>query len=273
MFLNPDKVELAQRSLEREATVQANSLTVKTTPAFSIYFFKNLENSYSFRNILNIANLSKHWQTWFCSLFLVSVPVFFEAPLVRYAPWLSLIFTVGWLAIAKHLQEEPKTNSESRIWGSLIWGFSLTWLCGSLYWGWLRWEPAYHVPVEALALPWAIWATRQDSHRVGGWFYIGSLLGTAITDLYFYITHLFPDWQSLMQVESDLSLAQPILKNALALVETPWGMTWACVLAAMLLLIGNRAMRSTNLAHWAFGGAVLGTIFVDLLFFGVAILG
>jgi hypothetical protein len=76
-----------------------------------------------------------------------------------------------------------------------------------------------------------------------------------------------------MQVESDLSLAQPILKNALALVETPWGMTWACILAAFLLLIGNRAMRSPDLAYWAFGGAVLGTIFVDLLFFIVAILG
>ena len=170
MFLNPDKVELAQRSLEREATVQANSLTEKTTPAFSIYLFKNLENNYNPRNILNIANLSKHWQIWFCSLFLVSVPVFFEAPLVRYAPWLSLIFTVGWLAIAKHLQSAPK----SELWGSLIWGFSLTWLCGSIYWGWLRWEPAYHVPVEALALPWAIWAIGKPSHLVGGWFYIGS---------------------------------------------------------------------------------------------------
>jgi hypothetical protein len=259
LFLSPDKVELEERPLVR-TTVQVMPFTANVSSAFPQYLSQYL---------LATASLLSHWRMWFTSLFLVSVPVFFEAPLVRYAPWLSLICTVGWLAIAKYLQEEPKTKT----WGSLIWGFSLTWLCGSLYWGWLRWEPAYHVPVEALALPWAIWATRQDSHRVGGWFYIGSLLGTAITDLYFYITHLFPDWQSLMQVESDLSLAQPILKNALALVETPWGMTWACVLAAMLLLIGNRAMRSTNLAHWAFGGAVLGTIFVDLLFFGVAILG
>ena len=272
MFLTPDKVELEQRSLEREAPVQANSLTVKTTPAFSIYPFKNLDsldNNHIFVNLLNIANLSKYWQIWSSSLFLVSVPVFFEAPLVRYAPWLSLVFTVGWLAIAKHLQAAPK----SELWGSLIWGFSLTWLCGSIYWGWLRWEPAYHVPVEALALPWAIWAIRKPSHRVGGWFYIGSLLGTAITDLYFYITHLFPHWQALMQVESNVNLAKPILKNALALVETPWGMTWACILAAMLLMIGNKAMRSLDLAYWAFGGAVLGTIFVDLLFFSVAVLG
>lgn len=211
----------------------------------------------------------QYWRVWLASLFLVSVPVFFEAPLVRYAPWLSLICTVGWLAIAKHLREEQK----SPVWGSLLWGFSLTWLCGSLYWGWLRWEPSYHVPVEALALPWAIWGVRHEAYRVGSWFYIGSLFGTATTDFYFYITNLFPHWQALMQVESDVSLAQPILKNALALVETPWGMTWACVLAALLLITGNRAMRSPKPYYWAFAGAVLGTIFVDLLFFSAAVLG
>jgi hypothetical protein len=257
LFLSPDRVELEDRSLERtRSPVHGLALTANITSAFPKY-------------LLDTASLLQHWKVWLASLFLVSVPVFFEAPLVRQAPWLSLICTVGWLAIAKHLQEDPK----SKLWGSLIWGFSLTWLCGSLYWGWLRWEPAYHVPVEALALPWAIWATRNESHRVGGWFYIGSLLGTTITDLYFYIAHLFPHWKALMQVEADVSLAQPILKNALTLVETPWGMTWACVLAALLLIVGNRAMRSQNVCYWSFGGAVLGTIFVDLLFFSIAILG
>ncbi len=261
MFLSPDRVELEERSLERtRSPVQELPLTANLASALPQYLSKNL---------LATSSLSQHWRVWLASLFLVSVPVFFEAPLVRYAPWLSLICTFGWLAIAKQLQVEPKF----KLWGSLIWGFSLTWLCGSLYWGWLRWEPAYHVPVEALALPWAIWAIRDDSHRVGGWFYIGSLLGTAITDLYFYIADLFPSWKALMQVESNISLAQPILKNALTLVETPWGMTWACVLAAFLLIIGNKAMRSQHLGHWAFGGAVLGTIFVDLLFFIVAIIG
>ncbi|NUN65318.1 DUF3120 domain-containing protein [Pseudanabaena biceps] len=255
MFLNPDKIQLEERFLDRtRSPVQAQSLNATITSTFS-------------RSLPVTASLLQHWQMWLASLFLVSVPVFFEAPLVRHAPWLSLIFSVGWLAIAKHLQEDIKTS----LWGSLIWGFSLTWLCGSLYWGWLRWEPAYHVPVEALAMPWAIWAIRQNSHRVGGWFYIGSLAGTAITDFYFYITHLFPHWQALMQVEANVSLAQPILKNALSLVETPWGMTWACILAALLLTTANKAMRSLDFGYWAFGGAVLGTIFVDLLFFIVAI--
>lgn len=256
MFLNPDKIQIEEGLLERaRSPVHSHqSLNATITSAFP-------------RSLLVTASLLQHWQMWLASLFLVSVPVFFEAPLVRHAPWLSLIFSVGWLAIAKHLQEDVKTS----LWGSLIWGFSLTWLCGSLYWGWLRWEPAYHVPVEALATPWAIWAIRQNSHRVGGWFYLGSLCGTAITDFYFYITHLFPHWQALMQVESNVSLAQPILRNALNLVETPWGMTWACFLAAVLLTTANRAMRSLDFGYWAFGGAVLGTIFVDLLFFIVAV--
>jgi Protein of unknown function (DUF3120) len=261
LFLSPERIELKERSLERtRSPVREISLTSNVTSAFPQYLSKNL---------LSTASFLQNWQVWIASVFLVSVPVFLEAPLVRHAPWLSLICTVGWLAIAKHLQTESKTQ----MWGSLIWGFSLTWLCGSLYWGWLRWEPAYHVPVEALALPWAIWATRQDSHRVGGLFYLGSLFGTAITDLYFYIAHLFPNWKALMQVESNVSLAQPILKNALTLVETPWGMTWACILAALLLITGNKAMRSPSLGYWAFGGAVLGTILVDLLFFSVAVIG
>jgi hypothetical protein len=266
LFLTPDKVAVENRPQKySRSPFLANPLSGNMLAGNNIRsaFFK------SFQYWLTTSALVQHWQIWFASLFLVSVPVFFEAPLVRSAPWLSLIFTVGWLAIAKHWQEQPKT----KLWGSLIWGFSLTWLCGCLYWGWLRWEPIYHVPVEAIALPWAIWAIKKDSHRVGGWFYIGSLLGTAITDLYFAIAHLFPQWQALMQVEADTSLAQPILKSALALVETPWGMTWACILAALLLIVSNKAMRSNHLEYWAFGGALLGTIFVDLLFFGIAFFG
>jgi hypothetical protein len=260
LFLNPDKVRVPERSLERPKSPVQDLRLTGAALALPHYFA---------RHLLAIASLLNHWRIWFASLFLVSVPVFVEAPLVRYAPWLSLILSVGWLAIAKLLQKDAKYQ----VWGSLTWGFSLTWLCGSLYWGWLRWEPAYHVPTEALAIPWALWGLRNPCYRVGSWFYLGSLLGTAITDFYFYITSLFPHWQALMLVESDVSLGQEILKQALTLVETPWGMTWACILAALLLIMGNQAMRSPMLCHWAFAGAILGTIFVDLLFFSFAVLG
>jgi Protein of unknown function (DUF3120) len=208
---------------------------------------------------------------WLVAVFLVSVPVFFEAPLVRYAPWLSLVVTVGWLSISRQLME----NDKSLVWGSLIWGFSLTWLCGSIYWGWLRWEPLWHLPVEAIALPWAIWAmqlSQRNRYAVGAYFYLGSLLGTVVTDLYFAIAGLIPQWRSLMLVESDLSALQPILRSAVAQVQTEWGMAWAFALGMLLVAVGLWALRTSEVRYWAFSGAILSTILVDSVFGLVATL-
>jgi hypothetical protein len=211
-----------------------------------------------------------HIAVWLAAVFLVSVPVFFEAPLVRVAPWLSLVTTVGWLSISKQLVEKDRST-----WGSLLWGFSLTWLCGSLYWGWLRWEPFWHLPVEAIALPWVIWVLRSSQRQrydIGAYFYLGSLLGTAITDLYFAIAGLMPHWRSLMLLENDLSAIQPILQNAVAQVQTGWGITWAVALGSLLVVLGLRSLRYTELRYWAFSGAVLSTILVDSIFGAIAAL-
>lgn len=202
---------------------------------------------------------------WLSAFFLVAVPVFFEAPLVRYAPWLSLVITVGWLSISRQLMESTK----SQVWGSLIWGFSLTWLCGSLYWGWLRWEPLWHLPIEAIALPWAIWALRSPQryqYEVGAYFYLGSLLGTAVTDLYFAIAGVMPQWRSLMLVESDSNAIRAILQSAVAQVQTEWGMTWAFILGTLLVVLGLRALHNAEVRYWAFSGAILSTILVDSVF-------
>ncbi len=213
---------------------------------------------------------SEHLAIWLASAFLVSVPVFFQAPLVRQAPWLSLILTVGWLALSKFLLEKPK----SQIWGSLLWGFSLTWLCGSIYWGWLRWEPLWHLPIEAIALPWAIWAILPDqkNYRIGGWFYLGSLFGTAITDLYFYLTNLIPHWRSLMTIELDANLLHTVMQSAIAQIQTSWGISWGLSLIILLTTLGLSYLRSPNLHHWAFSGAVLSTLVVDAIFGIVAYL-
>jgi len=42
----------------------------------------------------------KAWLTFAAASFLVSVPVFIQAPLVRLLPWMSLVLTVGWLGLA-----------------------------------------------------------------------------------------------------------------------------------------------------------------------------
>jgi hypothetical protein len=199
-------------------------------------------------------------QLFLAAAFLVSVPVFIQTPLVRLLPWLSLLLTVGWIGLGLFLWQRPKT----RIWGDLLLGFSWSWLAGSIYWGWLRWEPLVHLPVESIGVPFACWCLWRGWGRIGNWFYLGSLFGTAITDLYFYLTGLIPHWRQVMQV--DPALATPILQNALSKVYTPWGVSWAVVLVNILLAVGLQALQKPESHRWAFAGAVLSTILVDSLF-------
>ncbi|MEG3436419.1 DUF3120 domain-containing protein [Pannus brasiliensis CCIBt3594] len=194
--------------------------------------------------------------------FLVSVPVFLQAPLVRYYPWVSLVLTAFWVGIGLILWRRPRT----RVWGDLLLGFSWSWLAGGIYWGWLRWEPSIHIPVEAIGLPFALWGLRRGIAKVGNLFYLGSLLGTAITDLYFYVTGVIPYWRQLMAVELDPALVTPIFQSALARIQTPWGICWAIVLVNILLAVGIYPLGKRVSYGWAFSGAVLSTILVDGLF-------
>lgn len=192
--------------------------------------------------------------------FLVSVPVFIQAPLVRLWPWLSLLLTLLWVGLGYILLKRPQT----RLWGDLILGFSWSWLAGSIYWGWFRQDPLIHIPIESIGLPFALWGLGRGWGKVGNLFYLGSLLGTAITDLYFYLTGLIDSWRQLMRL--DPALITPILQNALTQVQTPWGISWAIVLANLLLGIGLWGIQKQGSHWWGFSGAVLSTILVDSLF-------
>lgn len=210
--------------------------------------------------------LSRRWSIFWAAVFLVSVPVFIEAPLVRYFPGLSLLLTGFWVGLSAVLLVRRQTW----LWGDLLLGFAGSWLAGSLYWGWFRAEPLWHLPIEAIALPLPIWCICQRRLLVGSWFAVGSLLGTAITDLYFYAVNLIPNWRALMQVEPDF--VAPILHEAIARVHTPWGIGWAATLATLLFSAGfvplysERVGDPPRLHRWAFSGAVLSTILVDILF-------
>jgi Protein of unknown function (DUF3120) len=232
------------------------------------------------------------------SIFLVSVPVFIEAPLVRYWPEFSVFLTLGLLGLSWGLLLRRSTW----IWGDLMLGFAGSWLAGSIYWGWLRWEPLWHLPVEAIALPLPLWLITRNRLLVGSWFAVGSFVGTAITDLYFYLVDLMPFWRDVMRVEPELVL--PIFQQAIAQVRTPWGIAWAIGLTVVLLAIGlvpiavpylrqigrqilflseidpqpDRSQLSASencgaaaLSAWSFSGAVLSTILVDMLFGLVAV--
>jgi Protein of unknown function (DUF3120) len=209
---------------------------------------------------------SKAWRVFFTASFLVSVPVFFQAPIVRLFPELSLVLTIAWVGLGWYLYQRP----QSRWWGDIILGFSWSWLAGSIYWGWLRAEPLIHMPIEAIGLPFALGCIWRGWGKIGNFFYLGSLLGTAITDLYFYIVDVIPYWRELMTVDMNPALASPIFKAALGQVQTVWGISWAIVLVNILLGVSWWALRKTELHWWAFAGAVLSTILVDSLFWIVA---
>lgn len=208
------------------------------------------------------------WRFLGLAAFLVSVPVFFQAPLVREWPWLSLAMTISWLGLGQFLYRRPATSA----YGDLLVGFTWSWLAGSIYWGWFRWEPLIHLPIEAIGVPFALWAIAQSRYRIGALFYLGSLWGTAITDAYFYAMDLIPTWRQLMQV--DIKEAAPLLTAALDHIQTYSGALWAGVLVLVLCGTGllPLAWREVwqgdrpQLAWWAFMGAVLSTLVVDGLF-------
>jgi hypothetical protein len=217
-----------------------------------------------------ISITGQHWRLFAMAVVLVSVPVFVQAPLVRSLPFISLLSTLGLWALSNHLSSQPKTQ----VWGDLLSGFTWTWLAGSLYWGWFRWEPYFHLPIESIGLPFAVWGIFRNQGRnqgkVGHFFYLGSLLGTAITDIYFYLVDLIPHWRALMQVNEEF--ARPIFQAAIAQVQTPWGTGWASVLVISLLSFSLFPLRSSMTHWWVFGGAVLSTILVDGLFWVAACL-
>ncbi|MEH2069385.1 MAG: DUF3120 domain-containing protein [Nostoc sp.] len=205
------------------------------------------------------------WLVFAAAVFLVSVPVFIEAPIVRSLPSLSLALTGFWVWLSFTLMSRPATY----LWGDLLFGFSWSWLAGAIYWGWLRWEPLWHLPIESIGLPFACWCLAKNWGKVGSWFYLGSLFGTVLTDVYFYMVDLMPYWRQIMI--ADANTTSQILQNALIQVETPWGQAWAIILALVLLTVGILSLGRTQKHWYAFGGAVISTILVDSLFLLAAI--
>ena len=209
------------------------------------------------------------WQVFLAAGALVSIPVFAQAPLVRYAPWVSLVFTLVWLGVSLQM----RSKRSSRVWGSLLYGFTLTWLAGSLYWGWLRTEPLWHMPVEAIALPLAFWGLKAGFAREGNYFYLGSLFGTAITDLYIHTLKLLPYWRAALHPGVTELEAVRALEGALAKMQSPVGIVCAVVLSGVLMLAGGIGLQRggdrqsvSRLGWWSFSGAVLCTLCVDGLF-------
>lgn len=236
------------------------SLTYNPAIAKSVTLWLSLVYTWALRSTAQI-------QILLAALGLVILPVFVQAPLVRYFPWATLMLTTAWLGLGAYLLK----RRGGEIWGDLLIGFGWIWLTGSIYWGWFRWEPVVHLPIEALGLPIALGCLYLGVGRVGSYFFLGSLLGTAITDLYINWMGLFPVWRQLMAAEPELTPV--ILQAAAAGLQTNVAAGRAVVLATFLVVATAISLvTSRQLAWWAFGGALLSTLVVDGLFFIGAIL-
>jgi hypothetical protein len=208
------------------------------------------------------------WQLFGWAGFLVSVPVFIEAPLVRYSPGLS----VGIACVLALVSGLGRWRSPQTRWQDVCAGFTLSWLAGAIYWGWFRGEPLLHLPIEALGVPLVLWWLGQRRWLLGSAFYLGSLTGTAITDLYCYLLDLIPYWRSVMRVDPDLG--GTVLQAALNQMQSWEGLGWAIALALGLLGLGlmpivrspNRFGPPETYPWWIFAGAILLTLVVDGLF-------
>ena len=136
----------------------------------------------------------------FWSSFFVILPIFLQAPWVRYQPISALCFTFVICLLAFVL-----AKSESNKWfvvGSLLLGVSGSWLGGCLFWGWLSQYPILHIPVEAVALPLAL-VGLSTRWKIGSSFYISSLFGTAITDLTIFLTGIMDQWKQVITADSE----------------------------------------------------------------------
>ena len=138
----------------------------------------------------------------FWSSFFVILPIFLQAPWVRFQPNSALIFTFFILATGIFLSSEP--SKKFFIIGSLLLGVAGSWLGGSLFWGWLSAHPILHIPVEAVALPLALIGL-GTKWKIGSSFYISSLVGTAITDLTIFFTGLMDRWMDVINADSEIA--------------------------------------------------------------------
>ena len=140
---------------------------------------------------------------------LVVLPVFLQAPWVRASPMGATLFTPGLVILGVVLQRRSQ-GPWSAI-GAMLVGFAGSWLGGSLFWGWWRIHPLWHLPIEGFALPLALGGL-GSRWRLAGAFYLASLLGTAATDGAMALTGVIHLWPQV--VEAPLSEAGVLLQQA-----------------------------------------------------------
>lgn len=194
------------------------------------------------------------------SALLVTLPVFLQAPWVRLSPASAAVFTAVLVAMGVVLANSA--DQQHQRLGSLLVGFAGSWLAGSLFWGWARLHPLWHLPIEAFALPLAL-AGLGGRWRLGCGFYLGSLLGTAATDAAIAATGLMPLWpQALAAAPAE---AGRILHLAGLQVLQPIGLMVVLGFACLLLLLSRWLWQQGEVGRVA-SSALSTTLAVDGIF-------
>ena len=158
--------------------------------------------------------------------------------------------------------------------GTMLVGFSGSWLAGTLFWGWLRMHPVWHLPIEAIALPLALGGLKSR-WKLSCSFYLASLLGTAFTDITMALTGVMSFWPRVVQATS--SEAPYLLSEAAKLVLQPVSLLILFAAAGLILWLAKQfwkqsARPSEHQEAWRVAAAVLSTtLFIDALFLGLSL--
>ena len=204
---------------------------------------------------------------------MVVLPVFLQAPWVRIQPFSAAVFTAV-LIIAGVLLHRSESERWAEI-GSLLVGFSGSWLAGCVFWGWMRAHPLLHLPIEAFALPLAL--TGLNSRwRLAAAFYLASLIGTACTDLTMALTGVMPFWPAV--VNAPLGEASQLLHEAASQLMKPQQLLILAAVAGSLLSASrwlreqNHNSAAANESYAMTASVLTTTLWVDGLFLLAALL-
>ncbi len=197
---------------------------------------------------------------------LVALPVFLQAPWVRLAPFSAAVFTLP-LVLVGVLLEQRRHQGWSTA-GSLLVGFSGSWLGGSLFWGWCRLHPLWHLPIEAFALPLAL-AGLKGRWRLAASFYLASLLGTACTDGVMAITGVMVHWREVLL--APLDQAAPLLHQAALGVFHPLPLAVVGLAGCGLIGLCQHYWSHPDPAWRLAASALATTLCVDGLFLAAAL--
>ena len=200
------------------------------------------------------------------AVLLVTVPVFIQAPWVRLAPMGAALFTVPLAGLGVLLEQRGRGPLQQL--GMMLVGFSGSWLGGSLFWGWCRPHPVFHLPIEAFALPLAL-AGLNSRWRLAAAFYLASLLGTALTDGVMALSGVMSFWPQV--VSASLSEAPLLLHAAAESVLQPLPLAIVLLCGVILLLVCRELWKRGEIARIA-AAALATTLAVDGLFLLAALL-